>query len=209
MLIQNMDLKFSGELGLTVRETWNGVYIESLRPATTADRCGVLQAGDRLLTVDDTPIQDAITAAKMLRNNSENCRIAKLEILPQPPSVKTVKKWAQQQAQQNSSQILMEESLTVVLRPDHRGFGLVLKPSEDRISYVVSLLEASGPAEQSGVLLPGDKVIAINHKMLRDLQQTEVANLLKTSQMVNISSSFKIYINMYTNVVQKIKKSKL
>ncbi|XP_012234084.1 glutamate receptor-interacting protein 2 isoform X2 [Linepithema humile] len=192
-LLVQLERGLSGELGLTVRETSNGVYIESLRPATTADRCGALQAGDRLLAVDDTPIQDAVTAAKLFRNNSESCRIARLQILPRPPSARTVKKRAQPQAQQNSSQALqMKESLTVVLRPDHRGFGLVLKPAEDRISYVVSLLEAGGPAERSGVLLPGDKVIAINRRMLRDLQQTEVVNLLETSQMIELVIEYKV-----------------
>lgn len=171
-----------------MRETSNGVYIESLRPASTADRCGALQAGDRLLAVDDTPIQDAVTAAKLLRDNSESCRMARLQILPRPPSARTVKRRAQPQAQQNSSQTLqMKESLTVVLRPDHRGFGLGLKPAEDHTNYVVSLLEAGGPAERSGVLLPGDKAIAINRRMLRDLQPVEIANTLETSQMVNIS----------------------
>lgn len=175
-----------------MRETPSGVYIESLRPASTADRCGALQSGDRLLAVDDTPVQDAVTAAKLLRNSSESCRIARLQILPRPPSAsaRTVKRRAQPQAQQNSSQTLqMKESLTVVLRPDHRGFGLALKPAEDRVNYVVSLLEAGGPAERSGVLLPGDKAIAINRRMLRDLQPAEVANILETSQMVRASSS--------------------
>jgi C-terminal processing protease CtpA/Prc len=185
LLLSLIAYKRAGELGLTVRETSNGVYIESLRPASTADRCGALQAGDRLLAVDDTPIQDAVTAARLLRNNSESCRIAKLQILPRPPSARTVKRRAQPQAQQNSNQTLqMKESLTVVLRPDHRGFGLSLKPAEDCTSYVVSLLEAGGPAERSGVLLPGDKAIAINRRMLRDLQSIEIANTLDTSQMV-------------------------
>lgn len=182
-------MSVTGELGLTVRETPSGVYIESLRPASTADRCGALQSGDRLLAVDDTPVQDAVTAAKLLRNSSESCRIARLQILPRPPSARTVKRRAQPQAQQNSNQTLqMKESLTVVLRPDHRGFGLALKPAEDRVNYVVSLLEAGGPAERSGVLLPGDKAIAINRRILRDLQPTEVANVLETSQMVRVSS---------------------
>ncbi|RLU26133.1 hypothetical protein DMN91_002299 [Ooceraea biroi] len=192
-LLVQLERGLSGELGLTVRETPNGVYIESLRPASTADRCGALQAGDRLLAVDDMPIQDAVTAAKLLRNNSESCRIARLEILPRPPSARTVKRRAQPQAQQNSSQTLqMKESLTVVLRPDHRGFGLALKPAEDRTSYVVSLLEAGGPAERSGVLLPGDKAIAINRRMLRDLQPVEVANTLETSQMIELVIEYKV-----------------
>lgn len=172
-----------------MRETPNGVYIESLRPASTADRCGALQSGDRLLAVDDTPVQDAVTAAKLLRsNNAESCRIARLQILPRPPSAsaRTVKRRAQPQAQPNSSQALrMKESLTVVLRPDHRGFGIALKPAEDRANYAVSLLEAGGPAERSGVLLPGDKAVAINRRMLRDLQPTEVASILETSQVVS------------------------
>jgi len=88
----------------------------------------------------------------------------------------------------------MKENLTVILRPDHRGFGLVLKLTEDRMNYIVSLLEAGGPAERSGILLPGDKAIAINRRMLRDLQPSEVINILETSQMVNIhfASSFLI-----------------
>lgn len=73
----------------------------------------------------------------------------------------------------------------VALRPDHRGFGLVLKLAEDRMNYIVSLLEAGGPAERSGILLPGDKAVAINRRMLRDLQPSEVINILETSQMVN------------------------
>lgn len=72
----------------------------------------------------------------------------------------------------------------MVLRPDHKGFGLALKLAEDRLNYVVSLLEAGGPAERSGVLLPGDKVLAINRRMLRDLQPAEVTGILETSQMV-------------------------
>lgn len=189
-------MESAGELGLTVRETSTGVYIDSLRPASTADRCGALQPGDRLLAVDDMPVQDAVTAAKLLRNNSESSCIARLQILPRPPSARTVKRKAQPQpqsqphpqpqAQPNSNQVLqMKESLMVVLRPDHRGFGLVLKLADDRVNYIVSLLEAGGPAERSGILLPGDKAVAINRRMLRDLQPSEVLDILETSQMVD------------------------
>ena len=181
---------YVGELGLTVRETPNGVYIESLRPASTADRCGAL------LAVDETPVQDAVTAAKLLRNNYDS-RIARLQILPRPPSAsqRTVKRRAQPQAQQTSNQTLQTtESLTVVLRPDHKGFGLALKLTEDRLNYIVSLLEAGGPAERSGVLLPGDKVLAINRKMLRDLQPAEVTGILETSQVVRLSICYMNYI---------------
>lgn len=187
---------YVGELGLTVRETPNGVYIESLRPASTADRCGALQPGDKLLAVDETPVQDAVTAAKLLRNNYDS-RIARLQILPRPPSAsqRTVKRRAQPQAQQTSNQTLQTtESLTVVLRPDHKGFGLALKLTEDRLNYIVSLLEAGGPAERSGVLLPGDKVLAINRKMLRDLQPAEVTGILETSQVVRLSICYMNYI---------------
>ncbi|XP_076683816.1 glutamate receptor interacting protein isoform X2 [Andrena cerasifolii] len=185
----------SGELGLTVRETANGVYIESLRPASTADRCGALQPGDKLLAVDETPVQDAATAAKLLRNNFDSSRIARLQILPRPPSAsqRTVKRRAQPQAQQTSSQTLQtKESLTVVLRPDHKGFGLALKPAEDRLNYLVSLLEAGGPAERSGVLLPGDKVLAINRRILRDLQPTEVNGILEASQVIELVTEYKV-----------------
>ncbi|XP_043259321.1 glutamate receptor-interacting protein 1-like isoform X1 [Colletes gigas] len=194
-LLVQIERGLSGELGLTVRETPNGVYIESLRPASTADRCGALQPGDKLLAVDETPVQDAVTAAKLLRNNFDASRIARLQILPRPPSAsqRTVKRRAQPQAQQTSNQALQtKESLTVVLRPDHKGFGLALKPADDRLSYSVSLLEAGGPAERSGVLLPGDKVLAINRRILRDLQSTEVSNILDTSQVIELMTEYKV-----------------
>ncbi|KAL6254743.1 hypothetical protein P5V15_014069 [Pogonomyrmex californicus] len=182
--------RVTGELGLTVKETLNGVYIDSLRPASTADRCGALQAGDRLLAVDDISVQDVITAAKLLRYNSESCRIAKLQILPRLPSAKTAKRKAQLQTQNSNQTFQMKESLTVVLRPDHRGFGLALKLNDDHMNYIVSLVEAGSPAERSGILLPGDKITAINRKALRDLQPSEVINILETSQMVKVLFNF-------------------
>ncbi|KAI4476971.1 glutamate receptor-interacting protein 1 [Polistes fuscatus] len=194
-LLVQLERGLSGELGLTVREISNGVYIESLRPASTADRCGALQPGDKLLAVDDTPVQDAVTAAKLLRNTSENCRIAKLQILPrlQSTSGRTVKRRAQPQVQQSSNQTLQtKESLTVILRPDHRGFGLALKQTEDRMNYVINFLEAGGPAEQSGVLLPGDRAIAINRTILRDLKPTDVADILENSQMIELVTEYKV-----------------
>lgn len=194
-LLVQLERGLSGELGLTVRETPNGVYIESLRPASTADRCGALQPGDKLLAVDDTPVQDAVTAAKLLRSNFENSRIARLQILPRPPSAsqRTVKRRAQPQAQQGAGQTLQtKESLTIVLRPDHKGFGIAIKPSEDRLGYVVSLLEAGGPAERSGVLLPGDRVVAMNRRILRDLQPAEVNNILESSQMIEFVTEYKV-----------------
>ncbi|XP_014206747.1 glutamate receptor-interacting protein 1 isoform X1 [Copidosoma floridanum] len=170
-----------GELGLTVRDAHSGVYIESLRPASTADRCGALQPGDRLLGVDDVVVQDAVTAAKLLRNNSENCRIARLQILPRPPSAssRTMKRRVQPQ----KSTLHVSETLNVLLRPDHRGLGIGLRQSDDRLDYVVDILEPGGPAERSGVLLPGDRVVAINRRAVRDLQPAEVAMILEAPQV--------------------------
>ncbi|XP_058805905.1 glutamate receptor-interacting protein 1-like [Phymastichus coffea] len=185
-LLVQLERAASGELGLTVRDSPSGVYIESLRPASTADRCGALQPGDRLLAVDDTAIQDAVQAAKLLRNNSDNCRIARLQILPRPPSAstRTIKRRTQPQAQKSAKNTLYtKESLTVLLRPDHRGLGISLKQADDRLNYVVDILEPGGPAERSGVLLPGDRVIAINRRTLRDLQPAEVALILEAPQV--------------------------
>uniref|UniRef100_A0A0C9RV15 Grip2_1 protein n=2 Tax=Fopius arisanus TaxID=64838 RepID=A0A0C9RV15_9HYME len=190
-LLVQLERGLSGELGLTVRETPSGVYIESLRPASTADRCGALQPGDRLLAVDDTPVHDAVTAAKLLRNVADNCRIARLQILPRPPSTssRTVKRRAQPQTANQT--LYAKESLTILLRPDHRGLGLALRVADDGINYVVDLLEAGGPAERSGVLLPGDQIIAINRRILRDLQPAEVAAILESSQ-VELVTEYKV-----------------
>ena len=159
-----------------------------MRPASTADRCGALQSGDRLLAVDDVPVHDATSAAKLLRGSPDQCRYAKLQILPRPSSAsgRTVKRRAQPQAQKNEKNCLYtKEALTVLLRPDHRGLGIGLKPSNDNLmDYVVDILEPGGPAERSGVLLPGDRVVAINRRSVRDMQPKDVALILESSQVI-------------------------
>ncbi|XP_014231312.1 glutamate receptor-interacting protein 2 [Trichogramma pretiosum] len=201
-LLVQVERGVSGELGLTVRDTPSGVYIESLRPASTADRCGALQPGDRLLAVDEVPVQDAVQAAILLRNAPDNTRIARVQILPRAPSStsRTIKRRAQPQAAAATTQksnnpknaLYTRETLTIVLRPDHRGLGLGLKQTDDRLNYVVDVLEPGGPAERSGVLLPGDRVLAANRRTLRDLQPAEVALLLEQAAQVELVIEYKV-----------------
>lgn len=184
---------FTGELGLTVRDNANGVYIESLRPASAADRCGAIQPGDKLLAVDNTPINDAITAMKVLKNVSKTYRIIKIQILPQilSASMKTfMKKSKSQQLFGVDKPIFIEENLTVLLKSDHQGFGFVVKLSNDGMNYVIDHIEAGSPAERCGVLLPGDKILAMDQKILRNLQLNEITEILESSQVsYNIKNS--------------------
>lgn len=85
--------------------------------------------------------------------------------------------------------------MTVLLRPDHRGLGLSLRLADDHINYVVDILEAGGPAERCGVLLPGDKILAINRRIIKDLQPSEVAAILDSPQVLdeNIKNACIIY----------------
>jgi hypothetical protein len=95
-----------------------------------------------------------------------------------------MKRRAQPQAQRAARNALYtKETLTVLLRPDHRGLGIGLKQTEERLDYVVDILEPGGPAERSGVLLPGDRVIAVNRRSLRDVQPAEVAMILEAPQV--------------------------
>lgn len=65
--------------------------------------------------------------------------------------------------------------------------GIGLRQTDDRLGYVVDILEPGGPAERSGVLLPGDRVVAVNRRNVRDLQINEVAMLLEAPQVKNIN----------------------
>lgn len=67
----------------------SGIYIERIVPASVADRCGALHIGDRILAVDDVPldIEDEMTgraerALRLLRDFSESRGCSKLQILP-------------------------------------------------------------------------------------------------------------------------------
>ncbi|KAH0549784.1 hypothetical protein KQX54_014107 [Cotesia glomerata] len=175
-----------GELGLTVRDNANGVYIESLRPASAADRCGAIQPGDKLLAVDSTPIHDAITAIKVLKDVSKTYRIVKIQILPQILSTSTktlMKRSKSQQLFGVDKTSFTEENLTVLLKSDHQGFGFVVKLSDDGMNYVIDHIEAGSPAERCGVFLPGDKILSMDKKILRNLRLNEITEILESSQV--------------------------
>lgn len=177
---------------MTVKDTQKGVFIDSLRPASTAERCGALHPGDKLLGVDDVPIYDATTAAKLLRGGVDNERCARIQILPKSMTmgrmaIRSSRLRTRSLTRKNQNSLQTQERLNVMLRPDHRGLGIVLKPGDDHPDYVVDILEPGGPAERSGVLLPGDKVVALNRKNVRDMQPTEIAMILESSKVSSLN----------------------
>ncbi|VEN58702.1 unnamed protein product [Callosobruchus maculatus] len=65
-LLLEIERQGEEEFGVTVgscceadpdEELFTSFYIESITPASTADRCGALSAGDRLLAVDEVPLK--------------------------------------------------------------------------------------------------------------------------------------------------------
>nr|CAH7718940.1 unnamed protein product [Callosobruchus chinensis] len=65
-LLLEIERQGEEEFGVTVgsccetdpdEELFTSFYIESIKPASTADRCGALSAGDRLLAVDEVPLK--------------------------------------------------------------------------------------------------------------------------------------------------------
>lgn len=70
------------ELGLNLRIiNRHSITIESVMPASVADRCGALHAGDEILAIDDQDTQHLSLheANRMLRNNEQRVRI---KVLP-------------------------------------------------------------------------------------------------------------------------------
>ncbi|GLV42893.1 Glutamate receptor interacting protein [Carabus blaptoides fortunei] len=63
-----------------------GIYIESIIPASIADRCGALHVGDQILAVDDTYLEGSsatpqeVTWLLQNYNNTQNC--TQLQIMP-------------------------------------------------------------------------------------------------------------------------------
>lgn len=71
------------ELGVTLYQNENGIYVERVKPGSLADRCGALHVGDEILAVNNTRIDNSLVALEDVVKLLEcECPVIRLEILP-------------------------------------------------------------------------------------------------------------------------------
>ncbi|XP_013790838.2 glutamate receptor-interacting protein 2-like, partial [Limulus polyphemus] len=78
------------------------------------------------------------------------------------------------------------DTTQVILQADHRGFGFTVQGSTFTTELVsspslVGSIEPSGPAERSGILQAGDRILAVNRQSTLGMTADEVTSLIQYS----------------------------
>lgn len=86
-----------------------------------------------------------------------------------------------------SSQLSHVETTQVIIYADHKGFGFALQGATFTTellasSPVISSIEPRGPAEQTGVIQVGDRVLAVNSHSTESMAVDEVTRLIQQSR---------------------------
>ncbi|XP_021364887.1 glutamate receptor-interacting protein 1-like isoform X2 [Mizuhopecten yessoensis] len=241
--------------------------IDNMQPMSIADRCGALNIGDLILSIDGATVEhmSIAEATQLLRNSTED--VVKLEILPVrvvqqqnsrdilskngmfsnpvrnshlaaassfpaipssfstpvgfgskhpiassmlsfPCGSGTLKMSGRKQAalvrgskkpsscmsissattsMMVSNQVCHSETLTVNLKGDYRGLGMIVTGNSDHTVLddfpVVSCLQLGSVAERCGLLQEGDRVLSVNGKDTCDCSLEEVSRVLRQPKL--------------------------
>ncbi|KAK9722885.1 PDZ domain [Popillia japonica] len=164
--------KRSSDLGITITASKNRpddpFLISDIRIGSIAHRTGTLHAGDRLLAVDNKPldhmtIENAFEILQMSTNDIVTLKIEKTET-------------------ENSNLLLDSVVYTVELVRYGGPLGITISGSEDCMEPIIlSGLTEGGLAEKTGALHVGDRILAINGESLQHRPLSDAIRLLQTS----------------------------
>lgn len=140
--------------------------VSEIRRGSVAHRTGTLHAGDRLLAIDNRPLDHLTveTAFDILQSSSNEIVTLKVE--------KTER-----------ANVFHDSVVYTVELLRHGGpLGITIAGSEDCLEAIVlSKLTEGGLAEKTGALHVGDRLIAINGEPLEQKPLSEAIRLLQTS----------------------------
>ncbi|GJQ75883.1 Grip [Trypoxylus dichotomus] len=164
--------KRSSDLGITITASKNRpddpFIISDIRIGSIAHRTGTLHAGDRLLAIDNKPldhmtIENAFEILQMSTNDIVTLKVEKTET-------------------ENSNLLLDSVVYTVELVRYGGPLGITISGSEDCMEPIIlSGLTEGGLAEKTGALHVGDRILAINGDSLQHRPLSDAIRLLQTS----------------------------
>lgn len=142
--------------------------ISEIRRGSIAHRTGTLHAGDRLLAIDNRPLDHlSLESAFEILQNSHN-EIVTLKV--------------EKTETENSNLFLDSVVYTVELHRYGGPLGITISGSEDCIDPIIlSRLTEGGLAEKTGALHVGDRILAINGDSLEHRSLSDAIRLLQTS----------------------------
>ncbi|XP_037616591.1 glutamate receptor-interacting protein 1 isoform X11 [Sebastes umbrosus] len=168
------------------------IVIDKVKPASIADRCGALHAGDHILSVDGKSMEFC-SLAEATQLLSASCQTVRMEILPQHQARPALN--APQHVSLASStvglagQVVHTETTEVMLLGDGiMGFGLQLQGgvfATETLSSppLIAYIDPDSPAERCGILQIGDRILSINGVPTEDSTLEETNQLLRDSSI--------------------------
>ncbi|XP_052756002.1 disks large 1 tumor suppressor protein isoform X3 [Galleria mellonella] len=187
----------------------NGIYVTKIMAGGAAHRDGRLRVGDKLLMVkntsrgdvelDNVTHEEAVSALKAAGERVQ------LRLVPGPrhgqPSPRTSRantpsstanslrrEEGAERTERAESADSAEEPRVVELEKGSAGLGFNIVGGEDGHGIYVSFLLAGGPAERSGELRRGDRLLAVNDIDITHATHEQAAKALKgTGQQVKLT----------------------
>uniref|UniRef100_A0A674BRJ2 Discs large MAGUK scaffold protein 3 n=1 Tax=Salmo trutta TaxID=8032 RepID=A0A674BRJ2_SALTR len=196
----------------------NSIYITKIIEGGAAQKDGRLQTGDRLLAVNNIILQDVRheEAVAALKNTSDMVylKVAKpgpvhLNDMYAPPDYSsTFPTMVDNHVSHNSGMAYMgamdptprpdavalfgREPRKVLLHKGSTGLGFNIVGGEDGEGIFVSFILAGGPADLSGELRRGDRILSVNGVNLRNATHEQAAAALKRAgQTVTIIAQYR------------------
>ncbi|KAJ0175470.1 hypothetical protein K1T71_008629 [Dendrolimus kikuchii] len=189
----------------------NGIYVTKIMAGGAAHRDGRLRVGDKLLVVKNTSNGDVdlanVTHEEAVAALKATGERVVLVLVPGPrhgqPSPRTSRantpssaanSLRREDATDGVGAISVigsestEESRVVELEKGPQGLGFNIVGGEDGHGIYVSFLLAGGPAERSGALRRGDRLLAVNDTDISHATHEQAAKALKsTGQHVRLT----------------------
>uniref|UniRef100_A0A8D0C6R7 Discs large MAGUK scaffold protein 3 n=1 Tax=Scleropages formosus TaxID=113540 RepID=A0A8D0C6R7_SCLFO len=182
----------------------NSIYITKIIEGGAAQKDGRLQTGDRLLAVNNIILQDVRheEAVAALKNTSDMVylKVAKpgpshLNDMYAPPDYSSsplnlsLSLWL---SHPPIFALSSREPRKVVLHKGSTGLGFNIVGGEDGEGIFVSFILAGGPADLSGELRRGDRILSVNGVNLRNATHEQAAAALKRAgQTVTIVAQYR------------------
>ncbi|XP_028165663.1 disks large 1 tumor suppressor protein isoform X9 [Ostrinia furnacalis] len=178
----------------------NGIYVTKIMAGGAAHRDGRLRVGDKLLMVkntsrgdvnlDNVTHEDAVAALKATGERVQ------LVLVPGPRHGQPSPRTSRANTPSSTANSLRREDVTdngeeprvVDIEKGPQGLGFNIVGGEDGHGIYVSFLLAGGPAERSGELRRGDRLLAVNDTDITHATHEQAAKALKsTGQNVKLT----------------------
>ncbi|XP_039751052.1 disks large 1 tumor suppressor protein isoform X9 [Pararge aegeria] len=178
----------------------NGIYVTKIMAGGAAHRDGRLRVGDKLLVVkntskgdvnlDNVTHEDAVSA---LKASGERVQLV---LIPGPRHGQPSPRTSRANTPSSTANSLRREDVTdsteeprvVDIEKGPQGLGFNIVGGEDGHGIYVSFLLAGGPAEKSGQLRRGDRLLAVNEVDITQATHEQAAKALKgTGQNVKLT----------------------